>query len=197
MDDDYLQKFVNLPALFNNENLLEFAIEPDKRSLILGKTFLKLYVEIESEYVPDNNFGNKLFEFLDLNINYEDVSYKCSINDYDYTSHIKNKLFRNPGYLRHIKFEGHFDSVSLDSSELKQEKTLVENRRGEKFTKSEEIDGKTVDKVFYRYVLVLPINHGLCDDNLPLPPGVHVRLTFHRAKANKGMKRYILLTFVF
>ena len=58
--------------------------------------------------MPDNNYANKLFEYLDLNISYEDVSHKSSRNDYDFTSHITDKIFRNQSYLKNIPFEGHF-----------------------------------------------------------------------------------------
>ena len=69
---------------------------------------LHFYVELEETFVPDNNFGNKLFENLDLQINYEDCSVKSSPNDYDFTSHIHDKIFRNQSYLQKVPFEGHF-----------------------------------------------------------------------------------------
>ena len=60
MDDGSFHRIVSIPALFNNENLLEFSIEPDKRYLNLTKSFLKFYVEIPEEFCPDNNFGQKV-----------------------------------------------------------------------------------------------------------------------------------------
>ena len=30
------------------------------------------------------------------------------------------------------------------------------------------------DKTFYRYLLIVPFNHGLADENQLLPPGIHV-----------------------
>ena len=188
MEDRNLHKYIPLPALFNNNNLLEYAIEPSKRFLNLSDSFLQFYVELEETFVPDNNFGNKLFEYLDLSINYEDCSFKISPNDYDYTSHINYKIFRNQNHMQKLKFEGHFDSYSYDSSELKQVENIVANRRGESFTKSvTDAKGNTTDKVFYRYFVMLPINHGLCRDGQILPAGVHVRLTFHRAKPAKAL----------
>ena len=55
-----LHKIISLPALFNNSNLLEFSIEPDKRCLVLGQSFLQFCVELEQQFVPDNNFGSKV-----------------------------------------------------------------------------------------------------------------------------------------
>ena len=187
MSKDYYHKCVSLPSLFNNESLIEFSIEPDKRFLVLGKSYLTFHVELEETFIPDNNFGNKLFEFLDLNINYEDVNYKCSPNDYDLTSHIHNKIYRNPNYLRKIKFEGQFDDHNFDSSELKQHEELIKERRGAPFTKKETKDGKEVKSKYYRHMFMLPINHGLCHGDQILPAGLHVRLTFHRANAKKAV----------
>ena len=181
-------KYITLPALFNNNNLLEFALEPNKRYLNLSDSFLQFYVELEESFVPDNNFGNKLFEYLDLTVNYEDCSFKSSPNDYDFTSHINDKIFRNQKHMEKLKFEGHFDSYSYDSSELKQVTEVVNNRRGESFTKTVvDKNGLSSDKVFYRYFIMLPLNHGLCRDGQILPAGTHVRLTFHRAKPSKAL----------
>jgi len=187
MNDDHYHKMVTLPALFNNNNLLEYSIEPDKRFLVLGKCYLQFQLELPVEFVPDNNFGNKLFEYLDLNVQYEDCSFKCSTNDYDYTSHVADKIFRNPAYLNRVKFEGHYDNVNYDSSELKSSPKIVSHRRGEKYMKTITVDGKVVTKEYYRYFLMLPINHGLCRENQVLPAGVHVRLSFHRANAKKAL----------
>ena len=60
MNDDNYHKIVTLPALFNNGNLLEFSIEPDKRFLVLGKSYLQFQLELPEEFIPDNNFGNKV-----------------------------------------------------------------------------------------------------------------------------------------
>ena len=187
MAHDAFNRIVPVPALFNNGNLLEFSIEPDKRSLVLGKSYLQFFVELPEDFVPDNNFGQKMFEYLDLNIQYEDCSFKCSKNDNDYTSHIYDKLFRNPGYLRKLKFEGHYDDYNTDSSELKDNPELVKNRRGKLVTKSVDEEGQTKQANYYLYQIIVPINHGLCSDNQVLPSGVRIRLTFHRAEAKKAL----------
>ena len=58
--ENTLRKYISLPSLFNTENLLEFSIEPDRRCLILGESYLKFYIELPEDMVPDNNFGNKV-----------------------------------------------------------------------------------------------------------------------------------------
>ena len=123
---------------------------------------------------------------MDLNINYEDVSVKCSPNDYDFTSFIQDKLFRDQTFLEKIPFEGHYDFLNYDSSELKSDASVVTRRRGEKFTKEVIESGSTVTKNFYRYTMMIPISHGLSQGQI-LPAGVHVRLTFHRANARKAL----------
>ena len=64
MEREPLHKCVKLPPLFNNENLLEFSIEPDKRWFVPGKSYLQFFVELPEEFVPDNNFANKVWSFL-------------------------------------------------------------------------------------------------------------------------------------
>ena len=187
MNTDFHTRLAAIPCLFNNDSILEFSIEPDKRFLHLGKSFIEFYVELPEDFIPDNNFCNKLFDNFNLSINYEDCSYKCSQNDLDLTSQISDLIFRDPAYLRKIRFEGHFDEYSLDSSQLKAENDIVKNRRGELFVKQVEENGKMVDKNFYRYQYLMPINHGLATGNHILPAGVHVRLSFHRAKPAKAL----------
>ena len=124
---------------------------------------------------------------MDLNVQYEDCSFKSSANDYDHTSHLNDQLFRNNSYLRRIKFEGHYDSCHCDASELRSNPEVLAKRRGELFTKTTIVDGKPETKKFYRYLLMLPINHGLAQEDQILPAGVHVRLSFHRASPKKAL----------
>ena len=182
---DLYRKYISIPSVFNNETLLEFSIDPDKRSLLLGETYLQFYVEIPENFVPENNFGNKLFEFVDLNINFEDVSYKSSSNDYDYASYILNKISKNSNYMKKFPFEGYFDAFNYDSSALKDDSNadIVKHRRGRLFKKM--IEGREYN--FYRYLLILPIYHGLALEDAILPPGIHIRMTFHRAKPEKAL----------
>ena len=187
MNTEYFTRLASIPAIFNNDSILEFNIEPDKRYLALGKSFIEFFVELPELFVPDNNFCAKLFEHFDLNIQYEDCSFKCSSNDNDLTREISDLIFRDPAYLRKIRFEGHWDESSLDSSQLKADPDLVKNRRGAKFVKQVEVNGKMVKQNFYRYQFMMPINHGIATGKQLLPPGIHVRLSFHRAKPSKAL----------
>ena len=89
--------------------------------------------------------------------------------------------------MRKIKFEGHYDNLNLDSHGLKDEPDLVANRRGTLFTKTKKTGNKTVQEKYYRYQMILPINHGLAKNDQLLPAGVHLRLTFHRASPKKAL----------
>ena len=60
MAEQQFQKTISVPALFNNESLLEFNIEGDKRFLVLRNSYLSFYVELEEHFIPDNNFGCKV-----------------------------------------------------------------------------------------------------------------------------------------
>lgn len=123
---------------------------------------------------------------MDLIIQYEDCSIKCSPNDYDFTSHIHNKLQREGPYLQRVKFEGHYDNHNYDASELRKSPDVVANRRGRKFVKKVNENGTPTDKNFYRYLFIVPLNHGLASDQV-LPAGIHVRLSFHRANARRAL----------
>jgi len=60
MDSDNFHRIIAQPPVFNNENLLQFSIEPNKRYLVLGKTYLQYQIELEENFVPDNNFCSKV-----------------------------------------------------------------------------------------------------------------------------------------
>ena len=89
--------------------------------------------------------------------------------------------------MRKIRFEGHYDNCNYDASQLRQATDVVTERRGRKITKKIDVDGTPTDKIFYRYLLMVPLNHGLADENQLLPPGIHVRLSFHRANAKRAL----------
>ena len=60
MKEQQFNKLIAVPHLFNNSSIVQFAFGPDKRCLILGECYLKFYVDLEEQFVPDNNFGNKV-----------------------------------------------------------------------------------------------------------------------------------------
>ena len=94
---------------------------------------------------------------MDLNVQYQDCSWKSSKNDYDYTSHLYDKIFRNENYLEKLKLEGHFDPKCLDSSELKLDTNIVTNRRGKEITRQVDENGSLVSKKYYQYTPGDPI----------------------------------------
>ena len=67
MNTDNYHKIVVQPPVFNTDNLLEVSIEPNKRYLVLGKSYLQFYVELPEDFVPDNNFGNKVRFYSTIN----------------------------------------------------------------------------------------------------------------------------------
>ena len=48
-------------------------------------------------------------------------------------------------------------------------------------------DGNSTTAKFYLYHFMLPLRHGLAKNYQILPANVHLRLTFHRADAKKGL----------
>ena len=98
-----------------------------------------------------------------------------------------------------IKFEGHFDQKNLDSSELKNDAELIANRRGVEVIKTiTDQDGNSTTAKFYLYHFMLPLRHGLAKNYQILPANVHLRLTFHRADAKKGLNiNYHILIIIY
>ena len=65
----------------------------DKRCLSLRDTLLYFAVEIPYFLVPDNHFGNALFDAIDLYINHELVTSKSSNADNYLTDFILTKVW--------------------------------------------------------------------------------------------------------
>lgn len=64
MKEEQFNKFIKVPALFNNSNLLQFSFGPDKRCLNLKDTYLSFKVDLPEKFIPDNNFGAKVCQYI-------------------------------------------------------------------------------------------------------------------------------------
>ena len=79
---------------------------------------------------------------------------------------------------------GIFTDRNLDADEFQDAtgQAFVTNRRvdyAEKVTKA--------GKIFYRYNVITPLNHGLARQNKPIASGIPIQLTFQRARAEKSL----------
>ena len=83
--------FRSILLILNLESLLEFSLEPDKRYLKLSESHLKFEVNLPEEFIPDNAFVAKLFENVDIVVNYETITQKASNSDYYYSEFLLTK----------------------------------------------------------------------------------------------------------
>ena len=61
-------KMVYVQPVSNTKNGLEFLLTPQKRYIKLADSVLAFSVELPNNYMPDNDFCNKLFENIILDI---------------------------------------------------------------------------------------------------------------------------------
>jgi len=68
VEDAKVQK---ITPTFNNNNMLQFILQPDKRFFKPANTTVNYIVEIPGNYSLDNDCYGKLFENLEVNLNHE------------------------------------------------------------------------------------------------------------------------------
>ena len=151
---DESHKTIDYTPTFNSSSKLEFNILPDKRFLSLRDSILFFTVDIPDFMVPDNFFGNALFECIDLYINHELVTSKASnadnyLSDYFISRQIYNEPFSNTANAIY----GCFNDSNLDASEM----TSMYTNSRRKTAKSHTISSVK----YYRYELCVPLNLGL------------------------------------
>ena len=79
---------------------LEFNLQKDgKRFLRLADSTISFYVDLPSNYMPDNQFGHKLFESLELSINHEQISRKSTALDYPVSEAFFQKVMFDDSYV--------------------------------------------------------------------------------------------------
>ena len=173
------------PAFYTSENVIQFFIPEDKRYLMLEDTLLTFQIEVPAEcFVVDNDFPAKLFENMELTINYEAVTSKSSSADYAYDSFLYVKSNFDESYVFTTMHAcGFFDSLNHDGDELKGLQNTIYRRRGKPVVRTE--DG--VNVTYNAYDCTLPISHGLFRQSNPLVAHVPIHMTFNRANASKAI----------
>ena len=173
------------PAFYVSENVIQFFIPEDKRYLMLEDTLLTFQVEIPKDYfIVDNGFPAKLFENMELTINYETVTSKSSSADYPYDSFLYVKSNFDESYVfTTMNNMGYFDSQNLDASQIKILTNNLYRRQGKEITRVEGEESVTYNV----YDCSLPISHGLFRQSRPLVAHVPVHITFNRANASRSL----------
>ena len=116
-----------LSPIFNTTSKLEFMINPNNCYADLAASRLKFSVDIPLEFVPDSYFTSKLFEHLEVQINYVSCTTKSTDLDYILTDFFTSKLnytsehIATIGSLQGIWGIANMDALDLDSQHNKYE----------------------------------------------------------------------------
>ena len=161
---------------------MEFILQKDgKRFLKLSETTLAFQVELPANYMPDNQFGHKMFESLELTINYEQVSRKSTALDYGMSENFFEKLIFDDSYvLSSLDVNGTYDPLGIDSDDPR---VAARSVNGERFFVEKNHNGVTYDIPYYRWYIIMKINHGLAREPDVLPADITVNFRFQRAAA--------------
>ena len=161
---------------------LEFTLQKDgKRYLKLADTTLTFQVELPANYVPDNQFGHKMFESLELSINHEQVSRKSTALDYGMSQNFFEKVLYDDSYvLSSMDVNGTYDPLSLDATDRR---VATRVSKGEAYAEVRVHDGENYEIPMYRWYIIMHINHGLARIPDCLPADVTVNFRFQRAPA--------------
>ena len=147
----------------------------------MSDTKISFQVELPANYVPDNQFGHKMFESLELSINHEQISRKSTALDYALSEGFFEKIQYDDSYvLNSLDVSGTYDPLSLDANDNR-----IKSRfsRGEKFFVERVHDNEVYDIPFFRWYIIMDINHGLARTTDCLPSDVVVNFRFQRAPA--------------
>ena len=153
-----------------------------KRFLKLSETKITFQIELPANYIPENQFGHKLFECLELTLNHEQVSRKSTALDYAVSENFFQRVMYDDSYvMSSLDVSGTYDNASYDADNaisLKSRLNYAEN-----FTKTVEHDGQTYKVPWRRWYLIMNINHGLARTADCLPENMAVNFRFQRASA--------------
>ena len=166
----------------SEKDSLEFILQKDgKRFLKLSETTLAFQVELPANYVPDNQFGHKMFESLELSINHEQVSRKSTALDYGMSENFFQKMIFDDSFvLSSLDINGTYDPLGIDAQDSRVKERFIS---GEKYFEERVHDGVTYNIPYYRWYIIMKINHGLAREPDVLPADVTVNFRFQRAAA--------------
>ena len=161
---------------------LEFTLQKDgKRYLKLSETTLAFQVELPANYAPDNQFGHKMFESVEISINHEQISRKSTAMDYGMSENFFQKVNYDDSFiLSSLDVNGTYDPLGLDSNDPR---VGFRFKSGEKYYETKVHDGVTYEIPWYRWYIIMNINHGLAREQDVLPTDVTVNFRFQRAAA--------------
>lgn len=168
--------------LSNTKNGLEFHIAPQKRYLKLADSALTFSVELPDNYIPDNDFCNKLFENIVIDICQDTISKRGSELDNLMSSFFINKASFDENYMEStMATQGVYDIFNDVASEIDSTQIAVRQYPTETVRKTDE--NGNIQK-WLRYDFILPLNHGIARTYQCLPANTELRLKYQRAPSS-------------
>ena len=172
-----------LSPVFNTSSKLEFMIYPNNCYADLASSRLKFSVDIPIEFVPDSYFTSKLFEHLEVQINYVSCTTKSTDLDYILTDFFTSKLNYTKEHIATIgSLQGIWGITNMDAIDLDTQANKYEIGKRRNFGEAHTIDGKH----YLRYYFIIRLNSGVIE-NHPLPKDLPIKLTFYRADAERSL----------
>lgn len=122
-----------------------------------------------------------MFESVELSINHEQVSRKSTALDYGMSECFFQKINYDDSFvLTSLDVSGTYDPLALDASDPRVKMRFAS---GEKFFLDLVHENETYEVPFYRWYIIMNINHGLARESDCLPADVIVNFRFQRAPA--------------
>ena len=162
---------------------MEFDIAPTGCFLQLSESRLSFCVDVPIDFVPQNFFASKLFEYVEVRVNHMTVTAKSSDNDYFLTDYFTTRMnFDGQSLITTGSLEGYFEPDNVDSSIVIEDDDRINKRR--EFCRSIIRDDGSLHN---RYHIIMKLNIGLAMASKPLPKEVPLKLIFYRNTANKAI----------
>ena len=172
-----------LSPIFNTSSKLEFMIYPNNCYADLASSRLKFSVDIPIQFVPDSYFTSKLFEHLEVQINYVSCTTKSTDLDYILTDFFTSKLNYTKEHIATIgSLQGNWGIANMDAGDLQHQPHKYEIGKRQAYGEVQTIDGQR----FLRYYFIIRLNSGVIE-NHPLPKDLPMKLTFFRADAERSL----------
>lgn len=172
-----------LSPIFNTTSKLEFMINPNNCYADLASSRLKFSVDIPIEFVPDAYFTSKLFEHLEVQINYVSCTTKSTDLDYILTDFFTSKLNYTSEHIATIgSLQGIWGINNMNALDLDSQRNKYEIGKRQAHGEAQTIDGKH----YLRYYFIIRLNSGVIE-NHPLPKDLPIKLTLYRADAERSL----------
>ena len=172
-----------LSPIFNTTSKLEFMINPNNCYADLASTRLKFSVDIPMDFVPDSYFTSKLFEHLEVQINYVSCTTKSTDLDYILTDFFTSKLNYTSEHIATIgSLQGIWGINNMNALDLDTQRNKYEIGKRQAHGEAQTIDGKH----YLRYYFIIRLNSGVIE-NHPLPKDLPIKLTLYRADAERSL----------